>query len=118
MSVSKLDLFERIKEHYKSLIDKGAFLEDEALPSVRQAALSLGVNPNTVQKAYQELSDEGYIDIIPKKGAYVKKHIHQPEKKLLEDIFTMIHKLKLYYNDDEIFTIIKNHLEGENHDWN
>ncbi len=57
----------RIKNHFKSLIEKGAYLEGEPLPSVRNAALDLGVNPNTVQKAYQALESDGLVEILPKK---------------------------------------------------
>ena len=74
MSDSKIDVFMRIKNHFKSLIEKGAYLEGEPLPSVRNAALDLGVNPNTVQKAYQALENDGLIEILPKKGSYVKKY--------------------------------------------
>jgi len=116
MSQSKVDLFVRIKRNYKSLIEKGAFLEGEFLPSVRKASLDLGVNPNTVQKAYQELAEEGYIEIIPKKGAYVKKNIHHPEKELIQAIKQQIDALKKYYAKDDILIMLKNHLGGENHD--
>ncbi len=75
MKEQKLDLFLQIKDKFKTLIEKGAYLEGEFLPSVRKTADNLGVNPNTVQKAYQLLEEENYIEIIPKKGAYVKKQI-------------------------------------------
>lgn len=116
MVKSKIDLFMRIKGNFKSLIEKGAYLEGEMLPSVRKASSDLGVNPNTVQKAYQELADENYIEIIPKKGAYVKKYIHHPEKEIVQSIKQQIDILKKHYKKDEILMMLKNHLEGENHD--
>jgi GntR family transcriptional regulator len=116
MSISKVDLFIRIKTYYKSLIEKGAYLEGEFLPSVRKASLDLGVNPNTVQKAYQELADENYIEIIPKKGAYVKKYISNPENEIISSIKQNLRELLKYYNKDTILKLIKDHLEGENND--
>lgn len=117
MAKSKIDLFIRIKRNFKSLIEKGAYLEGEMLPSVRKASSDLGVNPNTVQKAYQELAEENYIEIIPKKGAYVKKYIKHPEKELIQSIENQIDALKKYYSDDDILAILKNYLGEESHDW-
>ena len=68
----KQDVYIEIAERYKEYIDKGILSGDEKLPSVREAACSLGVNPNTVAKAYARLEEEGYIVTLPKKGAYVK----------------------------------------------
>lgn len=116
MNVSKVDLFIRIKTQFKSLIEKGAYLEGEPLPSVRKASLDLGVNPNTVLKAYQELAEENYIEIIPKKGAYVKKFITHPEKEILKGLKQNLNELSKYYTKDDILVMIKNHLEGDSHD--
>ena len=68
----KQDVYIEIAERYKEYIDKGILSGGEKLPSVREAACSLGVNPNTVAKAYARLEEEGYIITLPKKGAYVK----------------------------------------------
>ena len=68
----KQDVYIEIAEKYKEYIDKGILSGGEKLPSVRDAACSLGVNPNTVAKAYARLEEEGYIVTLPKKGAYVK----------------------------------------------
>jgi GntR family transcriptional regulator len=68
----KQDVYIEIAERYKEYIDKGILSGGEKLPSVREAACSLGVNPNTVAKAYARLEEEGYIVTLPKKGAYVK----------------------------------------------
>ncbi|MFU8793605.1 MAG: GntR family transcriptional regulator [Acholeplasmataceae bacterium] len=116
MTRSKVDLFVRIKRQFQTLIEKGAYLEGEFLPSVRKTSLDLGVNPNTVQKAYQALADDGYIDIVPKKGAYVKKVIKHPEKVLIDEIKARINDLKKHYSSDDILRMIINHLEGESHD--
>ena len=68
----KQDVYIEIAERYKEYIDKGILSGGEKLPSVREAACTLGVNPNTVAKAYARLEEEGYIVTLPKKGAYVK----------------------------------------------
>lgn len=112
MSGSKIDVFMRIKYHFKSLIEKGAYLEGESLPSVRNAALDLGVNPNTVQKAYQALESDGLIEILPKKGAYVKQH-QTSDDHLVDALKNILNELKQKREIDEIIKLIKNYLEGD-----
>ena len=49
----------------------GAMPAGEKLPSVRELAASLTINPNTIQRAYRELESEGYICSLPGKGSFV-----------------------------------------------
>ena len=42
----------------------------EQLPSVRELAGQLAINPNTIQRAYRELESEGYIVSVPGKGSF------------------------------------------------
>ena len=52
-------IYEQVKTEFKSMILKGAVAEDEKLPSVRELAMQLAINPNTIQRAYRELEQEG-----------------------------------------------------------
>ena len=54
-------IYEQIKNGLKRLIVTGALKEGDKLPSVRSLATELAINPNTIQKAYNELENEGYI---------------------------------------------------------
>ena len=65
------DIYLEIAERYQKYIEQGILRNGEKLPSVRQAAMELSVNPNTVAKAYAKLEQEGYICSLPKKGVYV-----------------------------------------------
>lgn len=67
----KQDVYLEIAERYKEYIKLGVIKSGEKLPSVRVLAGELGVNPNTVARAYSALEEEGYIRALPKKGAYV-----------------------------------------------
>ncbi len=67
----KRDVYLDIAERYIQYIKLGVIKQGEKLPSVREAAGELGVNPNTVAKAYSTLEEKGYIRSIPKKGAFV-----------------------------------------------
>ena len=66
-------IYEQIKDGLRRLVVTGAVKKDEKLPSVRELATSLSINPNTIQKAYRELEQEGYIYTIAGKGSYAAK---------------------------------------------
>ena len=63
-------IYEQIKDGLRRLVVSGAVRTDEKLPSMRELATSLSINPNTIQKAYRELEQEGYIYTIAGKGSY------------------------------------------------
>lgn len=64
-------LYEQIKEKFKELIISGAMKEHEKIPSVRELASILTINPNTIQRAYKELEEEGYIYSQRAKGSFI-----------------------------------------------
>lgn len=63
-------IYEQIKDGLRKLIVAGAMAPDEKLPSVRALATQLSINPNTIQRAYNELEGEGYIYSVPGKGSF------------------------------------------------
>ena len=65
-----LPIYEQIKLKLKQLMLSGTYTPDTKLPSVRELATQLAINPNTIQRAYRELEAEGYIVSIPGKGSY------------------------------------------------
>ncbi|MDU4938369.1 MAG: GntR family transcriptional regulator [Clostridium sp.] len=65
-------IYEQIKEKFIELIINNALREGDKLPSVRELASMLTVNPNTVSKAYSRLEDEGMIETLKGKGTFVK----------------------------------------------
>lgn len=67
-------LYEQICDKIKELIISGALVENDKIPSVRELAAILAINPNTIQKAYKELENEGYIYSQKAKGSFVKAH--------------------------------------------
>ena len=68
---SGASLHEQIETEIKALIVGGALGTDEQLPSVRELSISLTVNPNTVQRAYKQLEQDGFIYSIKGKGSFV-----------------------------------------------
>lgn len=67
----KLSVYESIIQNFKRDIALGIYGKGDRLPSCRELALQMGINPNTVQRAYTELEAQGVIYTIPKKGVYV-----------------------------------------------
>jgi len=64
-------IYLQIKEGLCRLILTGVLAEDEKLPSVRELAGQLAINPNTIQRAYRELEHEGFIYSVTGRGSFV-----------------------------------------------
>ena len=63
---SKLPLYEQLVEQLRKQIVLGNAAPGSPLPSVRQLSVELGVNQNTIQKAYREMEQEGLIVSLPR----------------------------------------------------
>lgn len=66
-------IYEQIMEDYRTQIISGAIKPDEKLPSVRELSVALAINLNTIQRAYRELENSGYIYSIPGKGSFAAR---------------------------------------------
>jgi len=66
-------IYEQVIERFQQMILCGALQADSPMPSVRNLAMELSLNPNTIQRAYQELEREGYIYTIKGKGSFVSE---------------------------------------------
>jgi GntR family transcriptional regulator len=64
-------LYEQIKDKIKNLIISGAVRPDDKIPSVRELAQTLTINPNTIQKAYKDLEADGCIYSVKGKGNFI-----------------------------------------------
>ena len=100
-------IYEQIKDGLRRLVVTGAVKKDEKLPSVRELATSLSINPNTIQKAYRELEQEGYIYTIAGKGSYAaeKADVASGRNEELMKEFDEIVKELLYLYEDKDFLI-------------
>lgn len=107
-------LYEQIYDEISRLILSRALRPDEQLPSVRELASLIKVNPNTIQKAYKSLENNDYIYTIKGKGNFVKnaeelRNLHI--KNVNEKLIIIIKSLKDFgFNNEEILDIIKNIL--------
>jgi len=71
---SGVPIYEQLVKKLKSLAALQVLKPGEALPSVRVLAKDLKINPNTVQKAYQQLEREGVICSVYGKGSFVSNN--------------------------------------------
>ena len=77
-------MYEQVSDGFKKLIVTGAIKKDEKMPSVRELASSYAINPNTIQRAYRDLENEGYIYSVPGKGSFAVDMKEISEKHLKE----------------------------------
>ena len=90
-------IYEQIKDGLRKLIVTGALRTGEKLPSVRALATQLSINPNTIQRAYNELEGEGYIYSVPGKGSFAAGNTGADEarrKELTEKLRELAAELK------------------------
>ena len=64
-------IYTQIIDNYRSQIVAGILQTGDKLPSVRELASQLTINPNTIQRAYRELEMQGWIASVPGKGCFV-----------------------------------------------
>ena len=78
-------IYEQIMDELRKMIISGVFAPDEKLPSVRELAQTLAINPNTIQRAYRELEQTGYIYSVAGKGNFAagRQEVDEGRKKAL-----------------------------------
>ncbi len=67
----KRPIYEQIVEKLERLIVGGALEADSKMPSVRSLGMELAVNPNTIQRAYNQLEQDGYLYTVSGRGSFV-----------------------------------------------
>ena len=90
-------IYEQIIDGIEKDIILGVLCEGGAIPSVRELSLSLGINPNTIQKAYIELERRNIIVPIPGRGSFVSSGavdaIRARAEQKLDDILDIAREL-------------------------
>lgn len=88
-NASNRPVYQQIIDQIKRDIAMGRLIKDEKLPTVRQLAAQLAINPNTIAKAYRQLESEGIINTKPGSGAFIanldSNLSKKKKKKLLSD---------------------------------
>ena len=109
---SDLPIYSQLVEQIKLGIVSGSLLPGERLMSVRDMATEAGVNPNTMQRALQELERDGMVYSQRTSGRFVTENlqvIERAKKKLAEEQIRGFQEAmkKLGYRREEILTLLK-----------
>ena len=111
-------IYTQIIEGFRTQIISGILRQGDRLPSVRELACQLAINPNTIQRAYRELEMGGWIASLPGKGSFVcgiPGSLRQEQTHLLEQFDKIVAQLQSYGICREEL-IHRLEQEGENHD--
>lgn len=118
---SRKPIYEQIIENMKQLVVSGALKRDEQIPSVRQLAQELAINPNTIQKAYAELERQGVIYSLKGRGSFVGsslqelRNIQQNER--LEELAALSKELyRLQVPQEEVCAVVQQVYEQQKED--
>ena len=83
-------IYEQLIDNIKDLIVQGVWPRDTQLPSVRQLASDLAINPNTIQKAYSELERQGIIYSLKSKGSFVASSVEELRSSKKEELLQQL----------------------------
>lgn len=115
-------IYEQLAKHIEKLVLSGILEPNESLPSVRELATDLTVNPNTIQKAYTILEQQGVTYSVGGKGRFVTNDIIMLKEKKKKSEFDKLGKIllslkKVGFSKEEILNYTNNFLKaGENSD--
>ena len=110
-------IYEQITERFRTLIYQGALPAGSRLPSVRQLAMELSINPNTIQRAYMTLEQEGLIYPVKGKGNFVAETSLIQEKSkedFRKDFKGLIKKgIQTGITEEEMLPMVRKNCEEE-----
>jgi len=66
-------IYEQVKDGIRKLAYSGMLGPDDKLPSVRELAMKLAINPNTISRAYKELEQEGFLYTVAGRGTFINQ---------------------------------------------
>lgn len=86
-------IYEQVADGVEEMAMHGALQPDEQLPSVRQLAVELSINPNTIQRAYNELENRGVIYSVKGRGNFIASDCAALRERRLQEIAQQIRQL-------------------------
>lgn len=87
---SGIPLWFQLRNRLVFLISSGHYQPGDKLPTVRELAVSLGVNYNTVSKVYQDIERDGYIVSKRGKGTFVAERDQEKQTEDLNEVETLV----------------------------
>lgn len=108
-------IYEQIVEKFQALILSGALPPESQLPSVRRLAMDLSINPNTIQRAYAQLEQEGFVYPVKGRGNFVSSDLEPASRKremLFRELEGLIEKGRTYgITLEEFLRFIEEHYK-------
>lgn len=86
-------IYEQIVREVEKLITLGALTPGSQIPSVRSLAYDLGINPNTVKKAYDILEENGLIISKSTKGTFISDNTSKAKELKIEELINKINEI-------------------------
>ena len=108
-------IYEQVTEKIAELIIRGVLPPESQLPSVRSLAMDLSINPNTIQRAYQELERKGYTYSVPGKGSFVSQkteYLEEQRENILEEQRRLAEKAMRLGMDPRLLKNVIDQCEG------
>lgn len=94
---SRAPIYEQIVEKFQMLILTGALPPGSQMPSIRSLAMELSINPNTIQKAFAILEQQGFIFPVKGRGSFVAENDHlirQKQNNCLTELSRLLTRAK------------------------
>lgn len=114
-------VYVQVIQYFKEQIASGALAIGEEIPSRRELAQKLNINPNTVQRAYKEMEEEGLIFTegnMPSRVTTDEKIVQNIRENILteavETFIKSVHTLQVPL--DDVVSLVKEHYEKHNED--
>ena len=109
---SRIPIYEQIVDGIEKYVALGILKENTQIPSIREMASNLGINPNTVKKSYDILENRGIITTISTKGTFISKDTKKTTDNKIEKEIAIIREridvlTKMGISYDEVIERIK-----------
>lgn len=111
---SDVPIYQQLVDGVKKAVARGILAPGDKLPSVRELAGRIAINPNTIAKAYQEMEREGIIETLRGRGSFIAevqaRSIDREEKKrrmreMLEKVLVEAYYMQM--EEDEVLAMVE-----------
>ncbi len=89
---NRTPIYEQIINEFERYVALGILKPKEQIPSIRELASTLGINPNTVKKAYEKLEAKGIIQTVSTKGTFISDHVDNVASEKIANEIELISK--------------------------
>lgn len=111
---SREPIYAQLEKKIIKYINYGIYEKDAPLPSVRSLACELGINPNTVSKAYKNLEQNGVVYTVAGKGVFVsgKSELDNIQKIITDELKSTLKDVRNAGVDKDTMTDLINEIWG------